>query len=218
MGCLKKIINAVIFLALAYAFIAFGGFTYVKDKYTEYTRPKREVLVEEERDFGDLSNISADYALSRSLNLFGYRKLNAIYLPKNQKITIIDLNHNDVLSEADFSNGKLEEKLEEFSGKIINSPIVPISNIKATKIGKIKSKGKMVSYAEFEADVKMVPIFKAKGTIALYETKNKETAIGKLKDKIQNKDGTTYKLVISCKFPNGYESKVTKDFISQIGF
>lgn len=212
MGCLKKIIHFIIFIALVFAFFAFGGYSFVKDKYDAYTSPEREVFVKEEQDFGNLENISADYALTRSLNFFGYRKLNAYYLPKKQRITVLDLNSDDVLTSADFKEGVLEEKLEDFSGKFVNSPIVPINNIKITKIGKIKAGSEFIPFADFEADVKMVPFFKAKGTVAIYETKNKDSLV----KKIQKKNNITSKLVISCKFPTGYEDKVTKNFISQI--
>lgn len=212
MGCLKKIIGMFITIILVYAFFAFGGFQFVKDKYDTYTSPERSVFVEEEKDFGNLENISADYALSRSLNFFGYRKLNAYYLPKKQRITIIDLNSDNILTKEDFKKGILEEKLENFSSKITNSPIVPISDIEITRMGEIKAGGELIPYADFEASVKMIPFFKAKGTVAIYNSKNRENLIKKIK-----KDNSeTSKLVISCKFPTGYEDKVTKNFISQI--
>ncbi|MDO5437265.1 MAG: hypothetical protein Q4F80_03605 [bacterium] len=216
MGCLKKTVKMIVFIAIVFAFFAYGGYTFVKNKYDAYTKPERAVFVEEEKDYGDLSGISPDYALSRSLNLFGYRKLNAYYLPKKQRITIIDLNSNEILTEKDFQKGIIEEKLENFSSKLVNSPMVPVDNIEITNIGKIKAGSKTVSYADFEANIKMVPFFKAKGTVAIYETKNKDTAVTKIKEKVQNKENTTSKLVISCKFPNGYEDKITKKFISQI--
>ncbi len=212
MGCLKSIIQKIIFILLVVAFFAFGGFSFLKDKYDTYTSPARAVLIEEERDFGNLENVSADYALSRSLNFFGYRKLNAYYLPKKQRITIVDLNSDEVLSEDDFKKGTLEQKLEKFSSKMVNSPIVPVDNIKITKRGTIQAGGYPVPYADFEANVKMVPFFKAKGTIAIYKSKNKEGVISKIK----NNGDVTSKLVVSCKFPMGYEDNVTKKFISQI--
>lgn len=210
MGCLKKITKMIIFIALVFAFFAYGGYTFVKNKYDSYTKPEREVFVKEEKDFGNLEGVSPDYALSRSLNWFGYRKLNAYYLPTKQRITVLDLNSNNVLTEEDFKTGAIEQKLEDFSGKLVNSPMVPVNNIEITKIGKIKAQNKEVSYADFEANVKMVPFFKAKGTVAIYETKNRDNLI--------KKENVTPKLVVSCKFPNGYEDKITKKFISQIKF
>lgn len=214
MGCLKKIISSIIAFILIYAFFAFGGFQFVKDKYDTYTSPERSVFVNEEKDFGNLENISADYALSRSLNFFGYRKLNAYYLPKKQRITVIDLNSDNVLTKDDFKKGVLEEKLENFSSKFMNSPIVPISDIEITNIGQIKAGNEIIPYADFQADVKMIPFFKAKGTVAIYKSKNRENIINKIK----KDENITSKLVISCKFPTGYEDKVTKNFISQIKF
>ena len=212
MGCLKKIFHMIIFIAIVFAFFAFGGYSFVKEKYDAYTSPKRAVLVEEEKDFGNLENISADYALTRSLNFFGYRKLNAYYLPKKQRITILDLNSDSILSENDFQKGVIEDKLEQFSGKFVNSPMMPLENIEITRIGKIQAGSYLVPFVDFDANVKMIPFFKAKGTIAIYKSQNKEGMISKIK----NKGNVTTKLVVSCKFPTGYEDKITKNFISQI--
>lgn len=211
-GCLKKIFCFVVFILVVIAFFALGGYSFVKDKYDAYTSPKRAVLIEEEQDFGNLENVSPDYVLTRSLNFFGYRKLNAFYTPKKQRITILDLNSDNKLKEEDFQKGVIEKKLEEFSGKVVNSPIMPLENIEITNIGKIQAGSYLVPYVDFEANVKMVPFFKAKGTIAIYKSKNKDGVISKIK----NKENITSKLVVSCKFPMGYEDKITKNFISQI--
>ena len=71
MGCLKKTAKLIVFILIVFAFFAYGGYTFVKGKYDAYTKPEGSVLVKEMKDFGDLSAISADYKLSRSLNLFG---------------------------------------------------------------------------------------------------------------------------------------------------
>ncbi len=216
LGCLKKIVHFVIFIAVVFVFFAYGGYSYVKNKYDAYTKPERAVLIEEEKDFGILSGISADYSLTRSLNFFGCRKLNALYIPKNQKISIIDLNSSDIINETDFSDGEIEKKLENFSSKMVNSPVIPIQNVTITETGKIPAGSKLVPYADFEAEVKLIPFFKLKGTIAVYETKNKDGIISKVKDKIQNKENITSKLVIATKFPSEYDSAPVKKLISQI--
>ena len=210
MGCLKKILNCLLLLGFIYIFFAFGGYTFLKDKYDSYTSPTRSVFVEEEKDFGNLEDVGADFVLSRSLNFFGYRKLNAYYTPKRQRITILDLNSDKILSEDDFQNGKLKEKLEKLTGRFIHSPIMPISNIKITKTGKIKADKKIIPYANFEADVKMVPLFKAKGTVAIYQTKNRKHII--------KGSSVSPKMVISAKFPTGYDDRITKKFISELKF
>ena len=212
MGCLKKFIHMAIFLIVVFAFFALGGCDFVKDKYYSYTQPQRAVFVEEEQDFGNLENVSADYALTRSLNFFGYRKLNAFYLPKKQRITILDLNSDDILSEKDFQKGIIEKKLEEFSGKIVNSPIMPLENIAIRHLGKVKAGSYEVPYVDFEANVKMIPFFKMKGTVAIYKSQNRDNIVSKFK----KKENVTTKLLISCNFPTGYEDKITRNFISQI--
>ena len=216
MGCLKKLTKMIIFFALLFAFFAYGGYTFVKNKYDGYTKPERSVLISEEKDFGDLKNVSADYILTRSLNFFGYRKLNALYVPKNQKISVLDLNSVDVITEEDFSNGKIEEKFEKLSNKFFNSPILPLSNIQLTEQGKISAGSKQVPYANFEADFKYIPFLKLNGTIAVYTTKNRETLVNKVKEQIQNSDNKTSKFVLSTKIQSDYDGMPAKKFISQI--
>lgn len=217
MGCLKRLTKMLVFIALLFAFFAYGGYTFVKAKYDEYTHPERSVLISEEHDFGDLSGVSADFALSRSLNFFGYRKINALYLPDNQKISIFDLNSKEILTAEDFETGKIEGKLEELSSHFINAPIIPLSDVEITKKGKLKSEnGVNIPYADFKAHLKFVPFVGIKGTIALYTTKNNETVVNKIKSKIQKNNGVTAKLVVATKFPTGFKEKTVKKFLSQI--
>ncbi len=216
MGCLKKLTKMVLFCIILFCFFAYGGYSFVKNKYDNYTKPERSVLISEEKDFGNLENVSADYVLTRSLNFFGYRKLNVLYVPKNQKITIFDLNSSDVISEKDFSNGMIEEKFEKLSDKFFNSPSLPLNNIVITEQGKIFAGTKNVPYANFEADFKYIPFLKLNGTIAVYTTQNEENFVNKVKEQIQNSDNSTSKLLLSTKIQNGYDSLPVKKFISSI--
>lgn len=218
MGCLKKFAKMIIFLTLLFAFFAYGGYTFVKEKYDNYTNPGREILVEEEKDFGSLEKISADYALTRSINLFGYRKINALYLPNKQKITIIDLNSKEILTKEDFESDIIKTKLEEISSHFINAPIIPLSDVQVVRKGKIKSlNGVVVPYVDFKAHLKFVPIVGINGTVALYTTKNSPTVVNKIKSKIQKNEGVTAKLIVSAKFPTGYKETAVRKFISQLG-
>ena len=75
---------------------------------------------------------------------------------------------------------------------------------------------KYVPYANFEADFKYIPFLKLNGTIAVYETKNRENLVNKVKEQIQNSDNITSKLVLSTKIQSDYDSAPTKKFISSI--
>ena len=94
MGCLKSLIKKIIFIILIVAFFAFGGYSFVKKQINNYQNPPRAVFVQTEKNYGDFSKVSGDYQLSRSYNLFGYKKINAKYIPTGQKITIFDLKDN----------------------------------------------------------------------------------------------------------------------------
>ena len=129
MGCLKKIIKRLIIIALIVAFFMFGGWTFVKDKIKQYQYPPREVFIETEAKYADFSNVSSDYQLYRSYNFFGYKKINAKYLPTGQKITIFDLKDEDLIliigrgNKVALCHGKDKIKLfkdSEIVKKILN--------------------------------------------------------------------------------------------------
>ena len=86
MGCLKKILIRLLILAGIVAFFVLGGYSFIKDKIKEYQYPPRSVFVEAEKQYADFSNVSGDYQLYRSFNFFGYKKINAKYLPTTSVI------------------------------------------------------------------------------------------------------------------------------------
>ena len=128
MGCLKSIIRKIIFLALLFAFFFFGGCDFVLTKYNEFTCPPREELLEQSKDFGDFSAVSSDYRLTRSLNIFGYRKFNSEYMPSGQKITIIDLNKKELITPEDFTSGKINAKINN-ALDVLKDSVITFENL-----------------------------------------------------------------------------------------
>ena len=72
MGCLKSLIHKIIFLAILIAFFAFGGYAFVQNAIKSYQNPTRSEFVKSEKNYGNFSNVSGDYQLSRNFNLFGF--------------------------------------------------------------------------------------------------------------------------------------------------
>ena len=148
MGCLKSIVKKIIFIALLVAFFFFGGCDFVMTKYNEFTSPPREELLEQSKDFGDFSLVSSDYRLTRSINLFGYRKFNAEYMPTGQKITIIDLKNKDIIAPEDFSTKAIDKKINDALNNLKDS-VITLENLEITGRGTIFAKGKSVPFVSF---------------------------------------------------------------------
>ncbi len=169
MGCLKSLIHKIIFIALLTAFFCLGGWAFVKKLINDYKYPPREVFIQTEANYADFSKISSDYQLSRSFNLFGYKKINAKYLPTNQKITIID---EDKVKVADFKTGEIEKKISNLLDNLKDS-IITFDDFKILQKGNYIAGNKTIPYIKFGAKVKNVPFKNVIGVIACYNTINK---------------------------------------------
>lgn len=207
MGCLKSIVKKIIFIALLVAFFFFGGCDFVMTKYNEFTSPPREELLEQSKDFGDFSLVSSDYRLTRSINLFGYRKFNAEYMPTGQKITIIDLKNKDIIAPEDFSTKAIDKKINNALNNLKDS-VITLENLEITGRGTIFATGKSVPFVSFKADVKNVPFKTVEGTIGAYKSLN----VSK-KDKPQ-----TTKVVLSMRDCKKYNQQITANYIKSVKF
>ena len=207
MGCLKSIVKKIIFIALLIAFFFFGGCDFVMTKYNEFTSPPREELLEQSKDFGDFSLVSSDYRLTRSINLFGYRKFNAEYMPTGQKITIIDLKNKDIITPEDFSTKAIDKKINDALNNLKDS-VITLENLEITGRGTIFATGKSVPFVSFKADVKNVPFKTVEGTIGAYKSSN----VSK-KDKPQ-----TTKVVLSMRDCKKYNQQITTNYIKSVKF
>ena len=207
MGCLKSLIRKIIFAALLIAFFFFGGCDFVVTKYNEFTCPPREELLEQSKDFGDFSAVSSDYRLTRSINLFGYRKFNAQYMPTGQKITIIDLKDKNVITPEDFSNKKIDLKINEALESLKDS-LITLENLEITGRGTIIAKGKTIPYVNFKADVKNVPFKTVEGTLGAYKSPN----VSK-KDALQ-----TTKVLLSMRDCKKYNQQITANYMKSVKF
>lgn len=207
MGCLKSIVKKIIFIALLVTFFFFGGCDFVMTKYNEFTSPPREELLEQSKDFGDFSLVSSDYRLTRSINLFGYRKFNAEYMPTGQKITIIDLKNKDIIAPEDFSTKAIDKKINDALNNLKDS-VITLENLEITGRGTIFATGKSVPFVSFKADVKNVPFKTVEGTIGAYKSLN----VSK-KDKPQ-----TTKVVLSMRDCKKYNQQITANYIKSVKF
>ena len=205
MGCLESILRKILFIALLAAFFAFGGYTFTKQKISEYQNPTRDAFVEAEKNYGDFSKVPSDYQLTRSYNFFGYKKINAKYLPTGQKITIFDLKNEEMVSPRDFATKEIDTKVEGILDKTKDS-LIALENFEIIKRGNYAPFGKFVPYIVYKAKVKNVPFKSIVGTIGAYSTLNKRAK------KISTK------LIYSSVDARAYNPTIVKNLIEAIKF
>lgn len=211
MGCLKSLIRKIIFIALLIAFFFFGGCDFVVTKYNEFTCPPREELLEQSKDFGDFSQVSSDYRLTRSLNIAGYRKFNSEYLPTGQKITILDLKDKELVSPNDFSTKAIDTKIDD-TLKMFKDSLITLENLEITGRGVIYAKGKNIPYVNFKADVKNVPFKTVEGMLGAYTSANVSKA---KKDKPAQQ---TVKVVLSMRDCKKYNQQISTNYLKSVRF
>lgn len=203
-GCLINILKKILIIAVIFCFFAFGGYAFVKNKIKEYQYPTREAFVETEKKYADFSKVSGDYQLYRSFNLFGYKKINAKYLPTGQKITIFDLKDEDVVSVSDFHTGEIDEKISIVLDKAKDA-LITYENFEIIKKGKFSANNKTIPYLIYKADVKNIPFKEVIGTFALYSSMDENQI-------------TSSKVILSVVSSKAYNPKIVQNFVESLGF
>ena len=153
MGCILKIIRNLLILALIAAFFAFGGWAFLKNVINKYRCPTRSEFVDKELDLADFSKISENYQLIRNFNLVGYKKVTAKYLPIDQNISILNFKDKHFIECDDFSNGKIDEKIQGILNNFKDS-LVTFENIEIIQRGKTNG----IHYIVFTSQIKNVPL------------------------------------------------------------
>lgn len=219
MGCLKGIFRLIVVAIVIYAFFFFNGPQVIKEQFDSYTNPPREILIQEEKDFGNLAYVSTDYKFKRSVTIGKYRKITATHTPSGQKISLIDLGDTTTINQADFYSTQIDLKLYQLMDTVKNSPI-GLKDIEITQRGTVLAKGKIVPYVNFKAGIKGIPFIKVAGTIAAYNTKNADDGIvAKISKAVkQNKEDTSTKIVLSSRLSGNYSQDATINLIKSISF
>ena len=205
MGCLKSIVKKIIFIAILVAFFALGGYTFVKNQINAYQNPPRKDFVETEKNYGDFSNVSSDFQLSRSFNIFGYKKINAKYTPTGQKITIFDLKSEDKISPNDFKTNQINKKLQDLLDKTKDS-FITLEEFQIVQKGNYIAKGKQIPYVRFTAKVKNVPFKNVIGVVACYSTTNAKAK------------APSSKLIVTMTDKKAFNPVIPQSFIQAIKF
>ena len=194
MGCLKFIIKVIIVVLAIIGFKSIGGIDWIKTNWKFFETPSQQELIEKSKDVADFSRIPEEFELSKSMNILGYRAVVAEHDATGQKLAVVNENKTLKLTQDDFKNGKLENKINEINKKL-RYQYVHVENFKVIKQGMMSAMGQNVPYARFEADVTNLPMKSVQGIVAV--AKDKE---GKSKILVSANQGNKYSQILAEQF------------------
>ncbi len=202
MGCLKKIFINILILALIIAFFYFGGWGLLRNLYSDFKNPPREVAIQNAKFFGDFNNVSSDYKIGRTLGLFGYKKLTVLNVPSSQKTDFLAIGTGKLPTLDDFKEQTAHKFLEE---KFSNSSFDFVKAFEIHNVQYSQLKSKNVYYMTFTLLNDKVPFFNKNAFLGVYEKQDK------------NGDLKTY-YISSLKGIDKFSSKIVLDILNGVIF
>ena len=176
MGCLKNILKAVILVFAVIGFISIGGKDFFVQKWNEIMHPPQDVMLERAKKVGDFSQIGDEYEIDKAASALGYNGVLAEHRTSGQKMVVIDSGKKPLLTSKDFTEGKVEEKLQELTKKFKYS-VVNVENLQITKQGKLKAFGQKIPYVRFKAKISKVPSGEVEGVISAVQTEGGQSRV-----------------------------------------
>lgn len=153
MGCLKRIFSIVILVFAYIGFQSVGGVKWVQDTFNGFVNPSESQKIESVNHLIDTSNLSDDFEISKSFNLFGMKVIEADYAKSPQKIFMIDSNGMIKLSKEDFYSGNVDVILQNLISKFTYQAI-RIENLKIIRNGQfVAMNDQKIPFVLFEADI-----------------------------------------------------------------
>ena len=205
MGCFVEILKKLFLLALFAAFMWLGGWKLMKEQYNSYVNPARDVFVESQKSYADFTKVPENFQLSRCVNLAGYKKVYAKYLPTGQKIYIYDLKTDTKITESDFDTNAIKEKIV-FIPNVFKEAAANLDGIQVTGKGRYKAQNKSVPFVLFSARVKNIPLREVKGVLAAYSSVDSKTK------------KTTNKVIITVVEKSQYNPFIVSSFVNALRF
>lgn len=198
MGCLKNIIKAIILVLAVVGFISIGGKDFFIQKWNEFFNPPQDVMIERAKKVGDFSHVGDEYEIDKAASALGYNGVLAEHKASGQKMIVVDTGKKPLLTPEDFSEGKVQEKLDNLTEKFKYN-VVYVKDLKITKKGHIKTFGKKAPYVRFSAKISKVPGGEVEGIISSVRT-----------------DSGQVRLIVSANEKNKYSQVVADDFFKKV--
>ena len=198
MGCIKKILQIIILSLALIGFISIGGKEWVIDLYHKYVDSSKESVMERASKIGDFSGLSEEYSIDRAASAFGYQGVLAEHEATGQKLIIVDTNKKPILTQADFKNGTVNEKMQSFLKKLKYQSL-QVDDFKIIKQGTMTAYNQKVPFVRFTAKINKLPIGQVGGILSVVET-----------------DSDKSKMLIAVNENKKYSQLITDEFFKKV--
>lgn len=179
-GCLSNIIKLVIFTLAVIGFFSIGGGDFVKTHFKDFHpfKKSQETLLDKANKIADFTNINTEeYEISKTANVMGYKAVIAEHNASGQRFIVLDSGNEPLLTKADFSEGKVQEKIEKLTKKL-EKQFIHLEDVTITKQSYMYGIGQTIPYARFEATPKNMPsVKKVTGIIGAFDKDGKSNII-----------------------------------------
>ena len=134
-------------------------------QYENYFGTSKESTMERASKLGDFSALSDEFEIDKAASAFGYKGVLAEHNASGQKMLIIDSGKKPILTEDDFENDSVEEKINALIKKFKYQSL-QVDEFTITKTGTMKAYGEEVPYVRFTAKVNKLPLGTIGGVIS----------------------------------------------------
>lgn len=150
---MRLIFKLVILGLIIFGLNHFGVFKYFSSKNVDNTKQ-----IERAENIVDLSKINDEFKINYVFKFLQYNLISVSHIGAKQKFYIVKCPKNRLFKEADFKNGILERKINEFN-KNTETCFIHLENFKLLQKNILSSKNFKIPYVTFQADVVNVPTY-----------------------------------------------------------
>ena len=176
MGCLKKLIKAVIVALAIIGFFSIGGKEWLGALIDKYIHKSPQTMLERAQRVGDFSQINEEFEIEKASGMLGYNGVLAEHNASGQKMIVVDDSKSPIFTQADIESGDIESKLKNSLGKLKYQSI-GLENFEVTKHGTMYSYGQNIPYARFNAKITRFPVGAMSGIVAVVKKSDSESRI-----------------------------------------
>lgn len=198
MGCIRKIFQILILALALVGFMSIGGKDFIVQQYENYFGNSKESTMDRASKLGDFSALSDEFEIDKAASAFGYKGVLAEHNASGQKMLIIDSGKKPILTEDDFENDRVDEKINALIRKFKYQSL-QVDDFTITKKGTMHAYGEKVPYVNFTAKVNKLPLGTVGGIISAIDISPEESRI-----------------LISLNENKKYSQLITNEFFSKI--
>ena len=147
---------------------------------------------------GDFSALSDEFEIDKAASAFGYKGVLAEHNASGQKMLIIDSGKKPILTEDDFENDRVDEKINALIRKFKYQSL-QVDDFTITKKGTMHAYGEKVPYVKFTAKVNKLPLGIVGGIISAIDISPEES-----------------RMLISLNENKKYSQLITNEFFSKV--